>query len=437
MPASLTRPAALDIVAQAATLLFENGETTEETVVAADKLGGALGVPVTLLPYWGELALRVDGTPLSDTVPATPLGVDTVKVLATINIVDQIADGTLPGTAALAALAEVKRLRPASTPRFALFAAIAAASLGVIWGVLGPASLLLMAFSAGAGALLRRQLAALSGNPYIQPLCAAAVAGAVGAIAMRFHLADAQLLIALCPCMILVPGPHLLNGAIDLARARITLGIARLTYSGVILIAICAGLLVGLAAGNATLPAAGSFVPVPPGADVIAAGCAAAGFATFFSVPWRLLPLPIVAGMVARAARWALMSLAGAGAATGALVACALVGIVITPIAHRRSLPLGPLAFSAVVSMMPGLPLFRFASDLVQLVSSRERATPGLLTSIVANSTTAFLIVLAMTIGLIVPRMLFQYFLPLSARDRRTTATFKRGPPRQRKLRSG
>ena len=34
----------------------------------------------------------------------------------------------------------------------------------------------------------------------------------------------------------------------------------------------------------------------------------------------------------------------------------------------------------------------------------------------------------AMTIGLIVPRMLFQYFLPLSARDRRTTATFKRGP---------
>ena len=81
MPASLTRPAALDIVTQAATLLFENGQTTEETVVAADKLGRALGVPVTLLPYWGELAIRVDGTPLADTVPATPLGIDTVKRL--------------------------------------------------------------------------------------------------------------------------------------------------------------------------------------------------------------------------------------------------------------------------------------------------------------------------------------------------------------------
>jgi uncharacterized membrane protein YjjP (DUF1212 family) len=413
MPASLTRPATLDIVAQSATLLFENGQTTEETVVAAEKLGRALGMPLTLLPFWGELAIRAEGIPLSHTVPATPLGVDTVQVLATMKIVDQIADGTLPGRAALAALAEVKRLRPASTPRFALFAAIAAAALGVSWGVRGLASLMLMAFSAGAGALLRRRLAALSRNPYVQPLCAGAVAGVVGAIAMRSHLADAQLLIALCPCMILVPGPHILNGAIDLVRARITLGIARLTYSGVILIAICAGLLVGLAAGNATLPAPGPLVPAPLGADVIAAGCAAAGFATFFSVPWRLLPLPIAAGMVARAAHWALTSLAGAGVATGALVACALVGIGLTPIAHRRSLPLGPLAFSAVVAMMPGWYLFRFASDLVQLVSSRGRASADLLPSIAANSTTAFLIVLAMTIGLIVPRMLFQHFLPL------------------------
>jgi len=30
-----------------------------------------------------------------------------------------------------------------------------------------------------------------------------------------------------------------------------------------------------------------------------------------------------------------------------------------------------------------------------------------------------------MTIGLVVPRMLFQYFRPLSARDPRATATFR------------
>jgi uncharacterized membrane protein YjjP (DUF1212 family) len=55
--------------------------------------------------------------------------------------------------------------------------------------------------------------------------------------------------------MVLVPGPHILNGAIDLARTRIALGIARLTYAAVIaviVLLICAGLLFGFAAVGAT-----------------------------------------------------------------------------------------------------------------------------------------------------------------------------------------
>jgi hypothetical protein len=35
--------------------------------------------------------------------------------------------------------------------------------------------------------------------------------------------------------MVLVPGPPILNGAIDLARTRITLGISRMAYAGAIL----------------------------------------------------------------------------------------------------------------------------------------------------------------------------------------------------------
>ena len=407
-PAHLTRAATFKIIALATALLFENGQNTEETVAAADRLGRALGEPVTLRAYWGEI--HVHGASLPEIVPAMPLGVDMVKVLATMKIVDQVCEGTLPG-AALSALAAVKHLRPASTPRFVLFAAIAAASLGVIWGVLDVASLLLIAFSVGMGAVLRRCLATLGGNPFVQPVSAGVVTGIIGAIVTRFQLANAQLFIALCPCMILIPGPHILNGAIDLAHARITLGVARPTYSGVIVLVISMGLLVGLAGAGATLPADTSSVPVPLGADVIAAGCAAAGFATFFSIPWRLLPLLIGIGMLGHATRWALVSLAGADAATGALVACILVGIVATPVADRLRLPFGAVGFSAVVSMMPGLFLFRAASDLVELVSVRKDASADLLSSVVANGTTAFLIILAMTIGLILPRMLLKRFL--------------------------
>lgn len=411
----LTREAALETVAQAAALLFANGQTTERVAGAAQRLGRALGVPVSLYPHWGELAVHADGTPLSEIVAAAPLGVDMGKVLAVMTIVDQLCDGTRPREAARAALAAAGRLPPAATPRFALFAAIGGASLGVIFGAFDAPSLLLIALSAGLGGLLRRWLATLSGNAFVQPLCAAALAGAIGAVAARLPLFDAQRLVALCPCMVLVPGPHILNGAIDLARARIALGIARLAYAGLIVLMICAGLLLGLAAGGATIPAAAaSSVSVPLGPDIVAAGCAVAAFGTFFSMPWRLLPFPIAVGMLAHAARWALIALAGAHVAAGALVACLLVGVIVTPVADRLHLPFAALAFSAVVSMMPGVFLFRAAGALIGLVSIGDHAPADLLSSVVADGTTAFLIILAMTFGLILPRMLFERFLPPS-----------------------
>ena len=49
-PEPLTREAALKTTALAATLLFAHGQTTERTVIAAERLGRALGVPVRVLP---------------------------------------------------------------------------------------------------------------------------------------------------------------------------------------------------------------------------------------------------------------------------------------------------------------------------------------------------------------------------------------------------
>ena len=72
--------------------------------------------------------------------------------------------------------------------------------------------------------------------------------------------------------------------------------------------------------------------------------------------------------------------------------------------------------------MMPGFFLFRAASALVVLISIGPRAPADLLTSIIANGTTAFLIILAMTFGLILPRMLFERFLPAPVRRRRPAA---------------
>jgi uncharacterized membrane protein YjjP (DUF1212 family) len=414
-PEPLTREAALKTTALAATLLFAHGQTTERTVSAAERLGRALGVTVTVLPYWGELIVELDGAPISRIVPAKPLGVDMGRVLAVTTVIDRVCDGTLPAEAAQSALESAGRLPPASAPRFTLFAAIGAASLGVIFGTLDPTSLLLIAASAAIGALARRWLSGFGNNPLIQPLCAAFIAGVVAAAASRFQLSQAAALVAFCPCMVLVPGPHILNGAIDLARTRIALGIARLTYAGVIVLLICAGGLFGFSAVGAKLAIAGSSPPVPLVIDVIAAGCAVASFGTFFSMPWRLLAFPIAAGTVAHAARWALISLAGGSAPTGALVACMLVSVLTTPVVDRLHLPFAAVAFSAVVSLMPGFFLFNAATGIAEMVSIGSSAPAALLTSIATSGATAFLIIMAMTFGLILPRMLFERVMPAPA----------------------
>jgi uncharacterized membrane protein YjjP (DUF1212 family) len=413
-PEPPTCEAALKTTALAATLLFAHGQTTERTVTAAERLGRGLGVTVKVLPYWGELIVELDGAPISQIVPAKPLGVDMGRVLAVTTVINQVCHGKLPAEAAQSALESAGRLPPASTPRFTLFAAIGAASLGVIFGTLDATSLLLIAASAAIGALVRRWLSGFSNNPLMQPPCAAFIAGIVAA-ASRFQLSDATALVGFCPCMVLVPGPHILNGAIDLARTRIALGIARLAYAGVIVLLICAGGLFGFTAVGANLAIAESAPPVPLVIDVIAAGWAVASFGTFFSMPRRVLAFPIAVGMLAHAARWALISVAGGSAPTGALVACMLVSVLTTPVADRLHLPFAALAFSAVVSLMPGFFLFNAATGLVELVSIGPTAPAALLTSIATSGATAFLIIMAMTFGLILPRMLFERVLPAPA----------------------
>jgi hypothetical protein len=65
---------------------------------------------------------------------------------------------------------------------------------------------------------------------------------------------------------------------------------------------------------------------------------------------------------------------------------------------------------------MPGFFLFNAATGLVELISIGPSAPAALLVGIAANCVTAFLIIMAMTFGLILPRMLFERLLSSSAR---------------------
>ncbi|MEJ0017335.1 MAG: threonine/serine exporter family protein [Acetobacteraceae bacterium] len=405
------------LIAASAVLLLANGQTTERTVSEVERLAGALGCRVAVLPRWGEIVLQVTGAAgpsraagtSQDIIAVAPTGVDMGKVADTVRTIDALCEGRIDAAAAQAGLDRIARHPPVSLARFVVLAAAGAAALAVIFGAAHLVSLALIAASAGAGAALRRWLAGRSHNPFVQPFCAALLAGGVGALAARLQLSSVLHLVAVCPCMVLVPGPHILNGTIDLVRARIALGASRLLFAGLIVVAICIGLLAGLYLGGVSLPVSGPSSPVPLAYDVLAAGVAVAAYGTFFDMPWRTLPIPIAIGMAAHALRWMAISLAGAGAATGALIACLAVGTIVTPVADRLRLPFAAFAFASVVSLIPGVFLFRMAGGLVALASLGEQAPPALLTAAIADGSTAALIVAAMTFGLIVPKMCFEH----------------------------
>ena len=202
--------------------------------------------------------------------------------------------------------------------------------------------------------------------------------------------------------MVLVPGAHVLNGLMDLSSGAGTIWVPHVCFMRV---SSC-GDLRRIAAGTwpaRRLPAGG---PAREGRplwlDIIAAGVAVAGFSVFFSMPLRMLGWPAAVGMLAHALRW-WTSPCGFGVATGALVACL--------VSDRCSRPSRTSSYAVCGHRLCGGGVDDAGRLPVQDVQ-RARATRRIsaddvvaLRATFADGMTAVMIILAMSLGVIVPKI--------------------------------
>lgn len=415
-------------VLRAATLLHVNGQTTQRVIEATTRLARAFGYEAMVLPQWDLILLRFRpcsaqaSTPWCDaSVHVRPTSVDMNKISQTTHLIDRISALPSPLTEEEVSRADVElktieALKPSSFVRFVMMTGFGAAALGLIFGVTSSITLALIFFAAALGAILRRVLA--GDNLFVQPLVAALIAGLVGGAAQYFFAGMQLQFVDITPCMMLMPGAHILNASLDLARGRLSLGIARFTYSLMIFLAICTGLLVGLTITNGSLTDSTLPDQVPLWLDIVSAGLAVAAFGALYSLPWRILIAPILVGMLCHASRWLILE-NGGGVVLGAFVACLIAGTITAILARYLKLPFAALAFGAVVSMMPGIFVLKLASGLIEVYRADADATLAMLTSVVSNGATIFLIVMAMTMGLIVPKMLIDGWIEARARQSR------------------
>jgi uncharacterized membrane protein YjjP (DUF1212 family) len=126
-----------DLVLAFARTLYINGQTTEQTVDAAERLGRALGLHVTLIPHWGDLQLMAESNDgaMARHAAASPAGVEMDRVAQAMRAVEEVASGRLSAEAARNTIETIARTPTTPTWLFALAAASGAVALAEIFGL--------------------------------------------------------------------------------------------------------------------------------------------------------------------------------------------------------------------------------------------------------------------------------------------------------------
>lgn len=318
-------------------------------------------------------------------------------------ILEQVRCRKLNAPAALAILDRVE----VDTPRYSrgLAALVLGAAASSLAGLLGAdvGAAVVAGLATALGLLARQELGRRNCSLLALPLTAAFLGALLGGLAIRLGWTQTPELVLVVPALMVVPGPHLINGLLDMIDNYVPMSLARLALALGILLASAAGIVLGI---ELTLPAplAGdqpansshlNFV-----SDVMLAGIVTSGFAVFYNTARQQLWITILIGMAGHGLRYLALE-AGCQLLAATFLGGLAVGTLSAWMAYSRKLPVAVIAFAGAVTMIPGLHIYRALGGTLQLARFGNRTDLEGVAGTLGNALQAALVVSGLALGLI------------------------------------
>jgi uncharacterized membrane protein YjjP (DUF1212 family) len=392
-----------DLLLRAGRLLLEHNESTGGIHRALTATARALtDEPCHVVVSYQGVAVSL-AREAAAVEPVRELRYNVAVQVRVHQILGQVRRADLDPAAALSSLSRVETDVPRH-PRWltALLLGAAAASLaGLLGADLGAAGV--AGVATALGLLARQELGRRHFSLLALPLVAALIGAVLGGLAIRLGWTRSPDLALVVPALMVVPGPHLINGLLDLIDNHVPMSLSRLWLATGILLASALGIVVGV---ELTVPA-----PLFPeqGAstghlnlvsDMALAGVVTCGFAVFYNTPWRFLWMVAAGGMAGHGLRFLALE-AGCWLETATFLGGLAVGCVSAWMARSTKAPVAVIAFAGAVTMIPGLSLYRALGGALQLARQGEGTDPGTVAATLGHTFQGCLVVSALALGLL------------------------------------
>lgn len=396
------RVTALHFLQLSARLLLEYNVRSKVLERRIGQIARHLHLDVQTLAGYREVTLALaDGRVLHARAPE--LRINVAVSARTLTVIDELCLDRIGLDEATQSLESLERLAPRHgrwvvAILFGLAASAIAWLLRADWGAIAVSGV-----SSGLGLIARQELAKRSVSVFAPPFAAGLIGAVVGGLAIRLGWTETPGFCLIVPALMLVPGPHLINGVQDMLENYVHTAVFRLGLAAGTLIAAALGVFVGgwFTLGQATLSASPSAaIPLTLTLDAALAGVAACGFGALYNAPWRVLWVSILCGVVGHSLRYLCLDYMNVEMAT--LFACLAIGLIANAAADRLRLPFSAIAFAGAVPMMPGVFIYQSIAGAMRLSAAGTSADPAIAAATLALSFESMFVVGAIALGLLI-----------------------------------